>query len=280
MNEHLTVKGINYNIDQLFFGLNRLKMGGEHDLGEFKPKLYNCMDTDGKSSIDKAFDKGKGPMQDSDRMSLNSESGNENELNKEKTPPLTKNPSDEEDYPNKPQLLDKGKGIDRRMHPNHPSFQNELGERKAPIFDFSNNTNSGSTNPHLPNFPPKTNPGPGFNVPGGIVPIRDEICKHIGYNSHILRQFRTMDLETAIEQRDNMIKQVEVLKKKIEFGYIKLANEGVGDIPRNDFDVWLMRKVVGEREWLQDQIAKSEGRQTLLLSRIEFIINEENKKAR
>jgi hypothetical protein len=51
-------------------------------------------------------------------------------------------------------------------------------------------------------FPKTINPGPGFNVPGGEVPIRDEICKHIDYNSHILNQFKKMDLKTALEQRD------------------------------------------------------------------------------
>ena len=34
-------------------------------------------------------------------------------------------------------------------------------------------------------FPKRINPGPGFNVPGGEVPIRDEICKHIDYNTYV-----------------------------------------------------------------------------------------------
>jgi len=52
------------------------------------------------------------------------------------------------------------------------------------------------------------NPGAGFNVPGGEVPIRDEICKHIDYNSHILKQFKTMDLEVAMVQRHNNLNQI------------------------------------------------------------------------
>jgi hypothetical protein len=47
-------------------------------------------------------------------------------------------------------------------------------------------------------FPQRINPAPGFNVPGGEVPITDPICQHIDYNTRILSQFKTMDLETAI----------------------------------------------------------------------------------
>ena len=65
-------------------------------------------------------------------------------------------------------------------------------------------------------LPRRTNPGPGFNVPGGEVPIRDEICQHIDYNTHILSQFKKMDLETAIEQRNNNLIFIRVIENKAE----------------------------------------------------------------
>jgi len=58
--------------------------------------------------------------------------------------------SEEQSNPNKP--LDKGKGV-------------ESGESS-----FTGGINPSSI------FSPKTNPGPGFNVPGGEVPINDPIC--------------------------------------------------------------------------------------------------------
>jgi len=42
-------------------------------------------------------------------------------------------------------------------------------------------------------FKPRINPGPGFAVSGGEVPIRDPICEYIDYNGHILSQFKNMD---------------------------------------------------------------------------------------
>lgn len=277
--EYLSIKGINYNIDQLLFGLNKHRMGSDHDLGEFKPRLYNSMDIDDEPSLGKSLDKGKGVSQDSDRMSISGDSDNDKPLDKGKGVSQDKNSSDEESNGHKTKRLDKGKGVDRHMHPNHPSVTNEGIPSTVSPFGFLNTISPGTyTTAYMPNFPPKTNPGPGFNVPGGIVPIRDDICKYIDYNSHILRQFRTMDLETATEQRNNNLKMIEVLKKKLEYGQIKLATEGVGEVPKNDYGIWLKGKVAAEAKWLDDRIAKAEGRQTLLLSRIEYILIEESKK--
>ena len=274
--EYLNLKGINYNIDQLLFGLNKHRMGSDHDLGEFKPKLYNCMDIDDEPSFGKSLDKGKGVSEDSDRMSISGESDNDKPLDKGKGVSQDNNSSGEESNGHKTKRLDKGKGVDRNIHPDHPSAINE--EVRSPIVWNIKPMDPIDPNMYMPNFPPKTNPGPGFNVPGGVVPLRDEICKYIDYNSHILRQFRTMDLETAIEQRDNNLKMIEVLKKKLEFGQIKLAREGVGEVPKNDYEVWLKQKVAIEAQWLHETMAKGNGRQTLLLSRIEYILIEEEKK--
>jgi hypothetical protein len=276
--EYLNIKGVNYNIYQLLFGLNKHRMSPNHDLGEFKPRLFNSMDIDDEGTLGKYLDKGKGVSQDSDRMSISGDSDNDKPLEKGKGVLQDKNSSDEESK-DKIKLLDKGKGVDKNMHPNHPSFVNEGTPSTVSPFGFSNTISpSTSTTAYMPNFPPKTNPGPGFNVPGGVVPLRDDICKYIDYNSHVLRQFRTMDLETAIEQRNNNLKSIEVLKRKLEFGQIKLAKEGVGEVPKNDRELWLKQKVAGEAEWIHDKLARADGRQTLLLSRIEYILIEEEKK--
>ena len=277
--EYLNLKGINYNIHQIFFGLNKHRIGSDHDLGEFKPRLYNPMDIDEEPSLGKSLDKGKGVSEDSDRMSIGGDSDNDRPLNKGKGVSQDNNSSDEDSNGNKTKRLDKGKGVDRNMHPNHPSVTNDgIIQSTVSIFGLSNTPNPGHTTAYMPNFPPKTNPGPGFNVPGGVVPIRDDICKCIEYNSHVLRQFRTMDLETAIEQRDNNLKMIEVLNKKLEFGRIKLATEGIGEVPKNEFQAWLKAKVAAEAQWLNERIAQGDGRQTLLLSRIEYILIEESKK--
>ena len=49
----------------------------------------------------------------------------------------------------------------------------------------------------------------------------DEICKHIDYNSHILNQFRRMDLETAIEQRNNYVNFCRIMDEKIAYAQIR-----------------------------------------------------------
>jgi hypothetical protein len=63
---------------------------------------------------------------------------------------------------------------------------------EAPFFSIFSKVSPNVDATSLP-FPDKVNPGPGFNVPGSEVPLRDEICQHIDYNGHILNQFKTMD---------------------------------------------------------------------------------------
>lgn len=277
--EYLNLKGVNYNIDQLLFGLNKQKMGSGNDLGEFKPRLYNPMDIDDEPSLGQSLDKGKGVSQDLSGMSGSTNSGNDKPLDKVKNFSEDNNSSGEESNGDKTKRLDKGKGVDRRnIRPNDPRFIDDgIPYTKYPI--AWNDVGTGTyTTAYMPNFPPKINPGPGFNVPGGVVPIRDEICRHIEWNSHVLTQFRNMDLETAIEQYNNNLKMIEVQKRKLEFGQIKLAKEGVGQVPMNDHHLWLINKVESEAKWLNENIVRGEGRNTLLLSRIEFIQIEESKK--
>jgi len=126
-------------------------------------------------------------------------------------------------------------------------------------------------------FPEKSYPGPGFNVPGGEVPIRDEICKHIDYNSHILNQFRKMDLETAIEQRNNNIKLIEMMNKKTGFAQNMLSK--VPETPTTAYDIRLKATIMSDLEELNKNRIRAEARATLLNSRIEFIQIEVNKKS-
>lgn len=117
--------------------------------------------------------------------------------------------------------------------------------------------------------PNKTNPGPGFNVPGGVVPISDDICKTINYNSHILRQFRTMDLETAIEQRNNNLTLIRVLEHKL--AYAQDALQKVPTIPTTEREFNLKNVILKDINDMTHTKNNAEGRATLLSSRIQYI---------
>jgi len=122
--------------------------------------------------------------------------------------------------------------------------------------------------------PKGTNPGPGFNVPGGVVPISDDICKSINYNSHILRQYRTMDLEIAIEQRNNTLTLIRVLDHKL--AYAQNALQQVPTIPTNEREYKLRNVILKDINDMTQTKSNSEGRAILLKSRIEFIENNKN----
>jgi hypothetical protein len=117
--------------------------------------------------------------------------------------------------------------------------------------------------------PNKTNPGPGFNVPGGVVPISDDICKTINYNTHILRQFRTMDLETAIEQRNNNLTLIRNLEYKL--AYAQDALQKVPAIPTTEREFRLKNVILKDLNEMTESKKNAEGRATLLSSRIQFI---------
>ena len=126
LNEYLNIKGTNYSLYQLLYGLEKQKLGYSGDLADFKPKLYNSMDSHGESSKGDYLDKGKGVAIDPDRMSLDGSSDNES-TEPYKNPYLEGEGLSPKDNTDNPTKLDKGKGIDRFSHPNHPSFQNEAG---------------------------------------------------------------------------------------------------------------------------------------------------------
>jgi hypothetical protein len=235
LSEYLGLKGINFNLKQLLYGYDT--MGASYGSSEdFKAKLYCAMESDVGSVTSKHIDKGKGIDK-----SYN-ESGGESEA--------------------KP--LDKGKGIDRTVHP----IRLGPGHCIEPPFVTWSKVFPG-VDPASVFFPKTINPGPGFNVPGGEVPLQDEICKHIDYNSHILRQFKNMDLKTAIEQRDNYLKLRQVMEQKISYAQDALSK--VPAIPTNEHEYRLKNKILSDLDDLNKIKVRAEAKATLINSRIEFI---------
>src|SRR6266496_3000591 len=208
LTEHLGIKGINFNLKEFIYGYNTIKVSLESSTEDPKSKLYHAMESDEESNPIKRLDKGKGIDQEShpfyNRDTLSGGAVADTETRQ----------------------LDKGKEVAQHTEPVEPHMF--TWSRVFPGAD-----------PTSVFFPKKINPGAGFNVPGGEVPIRDEICQHIDYNTHILRQFKKMDLETAIKQRKN--------------------------------------KILRDLDSLNRDKLRAEARATLLTSRIEFIEGKINK---
>jgi hypothetical protein len=235
LSEYLGIKGINFNLKQFLYSYNTMGAGDDSP-SDFKTKLYNAMESEDVSDPRKQIDKGKGIDNDY------TQSGGESEV--------------------KP--LDKGKGIDRTVHP----IRLGPGHSTEPPFVTWSKVFPG-VDPASVFFPKTINPGPGFNVPGGEVPIRDEICKHIDYNSHILNQFKKMDLKTAVEQRDNYMKYIQVVEQKTSFAQEALSK--VPAIPTNEYEYKLKNTILRDLDNLSKAKVRAEAKATLLNSRIEFI---------
>jgi hypothetical protein len=236
LSEYFGIKGINFNLKQFLYGYNTMGTGDDYSSKDFKAKLYNAMESDDGFDPSKQIDKGKG-------IDKGYNEGN-----------------DESDA----KLLDKGKGIDRRVH----RIELGPGHSTEPPFVTWSRVFPG-VDPLSVFFPKTINPGPGFNVPGGEVPLHDDICKHIDYNSHILSQFKKMDLKTAIEQRDNYLKYLQVINQKTTFAQDTLSK--VPEIPTNDYEHRLNNTILKDLHELNIQKVRSEAKATLLNSRIEFI---------
>lgn len=238
LSEYLGLKGINFNLKQFLYGYDTMGAPDTSSSENFKAKLYNAMESNDESDPSKHVDKGKGIDKGYSEGSGESESEA------------------------KPQ--DKGKGIDRRVYPLHLG----PGHSTEPPFVTWSRVFPG-LDPASVFFPKTINPGPGFNVPGGEVPIQDEICKHIDYNSHILSQFKKMDLKTAIEQRDNYLKYIQVINQKASFAQDTLSK--VPEIPTNEYEYKLKNTILRDLDKLSQAKARAEAKATLLNSRIEFI---------
>lgn len=235
LSEYYEIKGINFNLKQLLYGYNTMGVGDDYSSKDFKAKLYNAMESNDGDDSSKQIDKGKSVDKGYTEGNAESEA--------------------------KP--LDKGKDVDRvrriELGPGHctePPFV--TWSRVFPGLD-----------PASVFFPKTINPGPGFNVPGGEVPIRDEICKHIDYNSHILSQFKKMDLKTALEQRDNYLRFIQVLNQKTAYAQDTLSK--VPEIPTTDYERRLKNTILKDLHDLSIHKVRAEAKATLLNSRIEFI---------
>jgi hypothetical protein len=236
LSEYLGLKGINFNLKQFLYGYDTMGTCNLPPSENFKAKLYNAMESNDELDPGRHVDKGKGIDKGY------SEGSSENEV--------------------KPQ--DKGKSIDRTVHPLYLG----PGHSTEPPFVTWSKVFPG-VDPASVFFPKTINPGPGFNVPGGEVPIRDDICKHIDYNSHILSQFKKMDLKTALEQRDNYLRYIEVINKKASFAQDTLSK--VPEIPTNEYEHKLKNTILRDLNALSQAKVRAEGKATLLNSRIEFI---------
>jgi len=251
LTDYLGIKGLNFNLKQLIYGLDTMNISQGYSVDKFKPKLYNAMDSLDDSDPSKGLDKGKGIDTEAHpnyigNKGITSLSGEESNKNK---------------------LLDNGKNkvkvLLEYVEPVEP--YRAAWYRVFPGID-----------PASVFFPQRTNPGPGFNVPGGEVPIQDDICKHIDYNTHILSQFKKMDLETALEQRNNNLKFINVLETKLNFA--RDAFYKIPAIPTTEYEFKLKNQILRDLDKLNLDKTRAEARTTLLTSRIQFIEGKINKK--
>jgi hypothetical protein len=239
LTEYLEIKGINFNLKELLFGFETLKMGEDFSNEKPKYKIYNAMDIDDdeSSTENRPLDKGKGI--DRGEYPFYNEG---------------QNPSPEKGFfENETKELDKGKEVAPSTEPPFSTWRKLFpGLDPGSVF-----------------YPKKINPGPGFNVVNGEIPIKDDICQHIDYNAHILNQFKKMDLETAIEQRNNYLLKVQVLDTKLTY-----AQEYLKKVPTNpstEHEFNLRRQILYDIETLSKEKLRSEARATILNSRIQFI---------
>ncbi len=251
LTEYLGIKGINFNFKQFLYGYDTITLGDNSSSKELKVKLYNAMESDKELNSGKGLDKGKGI----DRSSSD------------------KNKSFETEADSEAMSLDKDKGGA------DPTY---VGNKGKSVSGLTLGPGS-AVEPHMANwyrlhpdvdpqiyfFPKKAQFAPGFNVPGGEVPIRDDICKHIDYNTHILSQFKKMDLETAIEQRNNNLKLAEAMQTKI--AYAEGVFSKIPTIPTTEYEFRLKNKILKDLDELNRNKVRAEARATLLNSRIQFI---------
>jgi len=297
--EYLGINGININLKQILFGFDTMKIGDGPSVEDAKPKLYNAMNSEGSDTGKGLQNRGgrdrKDPRvhpyprngrrlvrswvfeddidSDTETIRGTSDSGSDTETEsepKKKGKKITsKDPSSDkgkEIAPTVDNPLNKGKGIAPTM--DDPLNKGKgIGPAIEPPFALWNRVFPG-VDPSV-FFPPRINPGPGFNVPGGNIPIQDDICKHIDYNTHILKQFRTMDLATAIEQRNGYLYFIDIINNKLAYTQNALAR--VPTIPTTQHELDMKNLILRDLDKLNRDKVRSEAKATLLTSRIQFI---------
>ena len=250
LTDYLEIKGLNLNLNQFLYGFDTIKTGPESTVEYLKPKFHSAMESDEEAS-----------------------------------------PSNK---------IDKGKGVDKEFHPN---YDRNIGIRAGDPLVEDKPLDKGKervkvkvvldatppVEPHMVTWskifpgkdpasiiPKRTNPGPGFNVPGGEVPIGDDICRHIDYNTHFLNQFKNMDLETAVEQRNNNLYFVQVIDYKLEYASNALSK--VPAIPTTEYEFKLKNQILRDLDSLNRDKIRAQARATLISSRIEYIEGQINPK--
>jgi hypothetical protein len=78
-----------------------------------------------------------------------------------------------------------------------------------------------------------------------------------------------MDLKTAVEQRDNYIKYIQVVEQKTSFAQEALSK--VPAIPTNEYEYKLKNTILRDLDNLSKAKVRAEAKATLINSRIEFI---------
>ena len=107
------------------------------------------------------------------------------------------------------------------------------------------------------------------------MPLNDEICSHINYNANILSQFKKMDLETAVEQRNNNLSLIKALDSRL--AYVQNALSKVPTIPTTEHEFQLKNLMLKDLQDINADKTKAEARATLLTSRIQFIESKINR---
>ena len=78
-----------------------------------------------------------------------------------------------------------------------------------------------------------------------------------------------MDLKTAIEQRNNYLKCIEVINQKASYAQDVLSKQP--EVPTNDYQYRLRKQILTDLDSLSSQKVRAEAKATLVNSRIEFI---------
>jgi hypothetical protein len=78
-----------------------------------------------------------------------------------------------------------------------------------------------------------------------------------------------MDLKTALEQRDNYLRYIQVINTKTAFAQETLSK--VPEIPTSNYEHRLKNTILRDLHMLNEQKVRAEAKATLLNSRIEFI---------
>ena len=304
LNEYLGIRGINFNLKEFMFGFDTMNCHEESPAKPIKPKRFLAMDMDENLDPNKGLDKGKGIDKGHDQGKDEYEGLDEYQSLDSKE--FTKRKKKLTLREKVAKLKERWRPYDpdisiRKLYHSYSDSDSEDSSTYSKKTPLKKNVNT--TEPKMPKlsyeewlktlstsppveppmaawnrvFPgkdpscliPKTNPGPGFNVPGGEVPIRDPICANIGYNSHILSQFKKMDLETAVEQRYSYNRMVRF--KDLEINYARNALNNLLSLPISQQDINLKSRI--ETDLLELQKIRNEGvgKIILLTSRIDYI---------